>query len=137
VREAGVNEGKRLKEYARNKFQGTDVDKTWAGIKKFVSSKEAGYSTEEIKTLNSLLNQGGTHGELALNEIAHRYESAISYSKEPQLLQGSGGTFSSFEPIDKRKYQAEIRELVNKFGEDSNEVRALRERRLMSIKQGY
>lgn len=137
VKEAGQREGARLKQFAQERFGGADAESTWAGLQRFAQSPQAGLTQTDRKVFNELLAKGGTEAELVIDALASKYEKSTGYTKAPTLMEGTSANTSSFQPLNKADYQSQIGPAVGKYGEASQEVQALRQRRAISISRGY
>lgn len=136
VKEKGAVEGARLKEYAFSKLGGNDADSTWARLQQH-SQADVNMSQDDKKVMNELLGLGGLKAEMVIDNLISKYTSSSDFRKEPNLMQGDMPTAGGFNPLSKREYQAEIGPAVNKYGENSQEVQALRQRRSISMSRGY
>lgn len=137
VREAGEAEGKRLKDYAFSKFGGNNSEETWAGLQQFARSESVNLSADDRKSMNEMLSAGGIKAELVIDSLFTKYKASDQYVDRPALMQGDMGTQNSNALLSKKEYQAQIGPAVNKFGENSQEVQALRQRRKFSLMKGY
>jgi len=136
VREAGEKEGKRLKEYAFSKFGGADPEQTWAGLQQFAQA-DSSLSSDDRKAMNEMLSEGGIKAEMVIDSLFNKYQQSSGYTQKPELMQGDVGTQSGFQYMSKQEYQAQIGPAINKYGESSQEVQALRNRRAISMSRGY
>tara|TARA_R110002051_G_scaffold489_3_gene2236 strand:+ start:7834 stop:8712 length:879 start_codon:yes stop_codon:yes gene_type:complete len=136
---AGSAEATRLKNKAAEIFgyPADQADDTWAALQNFSKSTESGLSESDLAVLGEMLEKGGVQGDMAVNDLASRYERSQGFQKVPNLMSGDGQTQSGFEPLDKLNYQTAMREAQQKFGEGSREVDALRARRTASIQRGF
>ena len=135
VKEAGEKEGKRLKEYAFQKIGGEHPDQTWAALQQQVQ-QDAGFSKDERRTMNELLGAGGYKAELVIDSLIQRYAQGGG-TIAPQIMQGDMPSQTGFKPMSKREYQEQIGPAIVKYGESSQEVQALRNRRAISMSRGY
>ena len=138
-KEAGSVEATRLKNKAAEVFgsPAEQADATWAALQNFAKSPESGLSEADLTVLSDMLEKGGVQGDMAVNDLASRYEKSQGFQKVPNLMSGDGQTQSGFEPLDKLNYQTAMRTAQQQFGEGSREVAALRERRTASIQRGF
>ena len=133
---AGEAEGKRLKEYAFGKLGGQDADSTWAALQQHVKA-DSSLSQEDRKVMNELLGEGGLKAEMVIDTLVNRYSKSADYQRAPTLMQGDVPTQGGFQPMSKKDYQEQIGPAVVKYGESSQEVQALRNRRAISMSRGY
>lgn len=136
VKEAGRVEGARLKEYAFGKLGGDNADTTWARLQQHAQA-DTSMTTEHKSIMNELLGLGGLKAEMAIDTLISKYTNSSNFRKEPNLMAGDQSTQDGFNHLSKQGYQAEIGPAVNKYGENSQEVKALRHRRQISISRGY
>ena len=137
VKEAGELEGKRLKDYAFGKFGGANAEETWTGLQQFAKSESVNLSADDRKSMNEMLSAGGIKAELVIDSLFTKYKASGQYIERPTLMQGDGTNQSSNALMSKKEYQEKIGPAVNKFGESSQEVQALRQRRQFSLMKGY
>lgn len=137
VREAGAAEGKRLKDYAFQKFGGADPEETWAGLQQFAQSQSANISSEDRKAMNEMLSAGGIKAELVIDSLFSKYKESGNYIERPVLMQGDKTTQSNVSMVSRKEYQEQIGPAINKYGESSQEVQSLRQRRQFSLLRGY
>lgn len=137
VKVAGEAEGARLKEYALQLFGGSDPNAVWEGAKRFAMSPQSGLSPTDKTMMNEMLAAGGPKAEMVVRDLAYRYQRYEGYQNEGSLVQGDTGAAPLFQPVTRGAYQAEISELVKKYGESSREVQTLRQRRAQSIAKGF
>lgn len=137
VKEAGAAEGKRLKDYAFNKFGGNDPEETWTGLQQFAQGQTANLSTDDRKAMNEMLSAGGIKAELVIDSLYSKYKESDQYINRPKLMQGDETIRSNTNMVSKKEYQEQIGPAINKYGEASQEVQALRQRRSFSLAQGY
>ena len=137
AKQKGEQEGKRLKEYAFSKIGGENPESTWAGLQQFAQSPDSGLSSEDKKVMNKMLQEGGLQAEMVIDSLLSKYQKTSSYTNPPQLMQGDTIFQSGFQPMSKQEYQSEIGPAIAKYGESSQEVQALRNRRAISMSRGY
>jgi hypothetical protein len=138
-REEGAAEGKRQTE-AIAKALGADeatAGEAVNALKEFVLSAESGYSDADRQALDAMLAAGGPQADMAIRDALGRYQQSAGYTQVPTLLTGDGPTASGFQPLSKADYVDQIGQTVEKYGEGSREVEALRKRRTLSIQRGY
>lgn len=136
VKEAGAAEGKRLKEYAYEKFGGADPDNTWSEFQRYANSSDVGLSSTDKTSMNEMLSAGGLKAEMVIDTLFNKYKDSTGFVKQPSLMEGDKATQTGFQPMSKRDYQAEIGPAIVKFGESSQEVQSMRNRRAISISRG-
>ena len=138
-KEAGSAEATRLKNKAAEAFgyATEQAEETWEALQNFAKSPESGLSEADLKVLGDMLDKGGVQGDMAVNDLASRYEKSQGFQRVPNLMSGDGQTQSGFEPLTKATYQTAMREAQQTFGEGSREVDSLRERRTASIQRGF
>ena len=132
--DAKTASGARVKEQAFAMFGGENAEATWESMGTFVNS--GSFSDSERETLNELLSKEST-AVFALKEIQAKYAGSQTYTHEPTLLQGNTATATGFTPLSKQDYVSQVREAVQKYGQDSREVKALQQQRLTSIQRGF
>lgn len=137
VKEAGAVEGKRLKDYAFDKFGGANPEETWTGLQQFAQGQTANLSAEDRKSMNEMLSAGGIKAELVIDSLYSKYKSSDSYIERPTLMQGDKTIQSSMVLVSKKEYQDQIGPAIQKYGESSQEVQGLRQRRSFSLQKGY
>ena len=137
VKEAGAVEGKRLKDYAFQKFGGNDPQETWNGLQQFAQSQSANLSADDKKAMNEMLNAGGIKAELVIDSLFSKYKESDQYVERPALMQGDATNSSNMSLVTKKQYQEQIGPAVAKYGEQSQEVAALRQRRQFSLLRGH
>ena len=137
VKEAGAVEGKRLKDYAFNKFGGNNPEETWSGLQQFAQSQSSNLSSEDRSAMNEMLSAGGIKAELVIDSLYSKYKDSDQYIERPALMQGDQATQSNVSMLSKKDYQSQIGPAIAKFGESSQEVTALRQRRQFSLLRGY
>lgn len=136
MKKAGEVEGARLKDYAAKRFGSTDVEGTWVALQNFAHSPEANLSLDDRRTMNTMLEVGGLQAEMVINSLGDKYKQSTGYSNPPMLMQGDGPSGDGFQPMSKVDYQQQIGPAIVKYGEASQEVQALRNRRAISISRG-
>ena len=138
-RATGAAEGSRLKEYASEKFGGTkeQAEESWTVLAAFAKSEASGLDTADRTALNKMLQSGGKQGEWAINQLHDLYKKSSGFQSVPSLISGDGPTQSSFTPLSRQDYQAQIGPAIRKFGEGSREVAALRNNRSVSKQRNF
>jgi hypothetical protein len=134
---ASEAEGQRLKDYTYKKIGGDNPDTTWAGLQEFAQSPAANLSADDKKVLNRMLSNGGLEAEMVIDSLLSKYQQNGGYTNPPNLMQGDTNYNSGFQPMSKAEYQREIGPAVVKYGESSQEVQALRNRRAISMSRGH
>jgi len=138
LKENGKAKRQELLDYANETFKGEDPELTWKQMQEFVRSQEAGVSAEDLDAMNKMLKAGGLQGKLVVDRVAQLYYASQSTSAPGDLLEGdSYSGAANFKPISRMDYVAELRTAVQKYGEDSPQVRDLDRRREASIAKGY
>jgi hypothetical protein len=109
---------------------------TWKELSTWAKENVESVDRAEI---NKLLNQGGMAAKLAVQELITLFKGSTTYTQDAQLLSGDGlQDGGSAQPLDKRAYDSQMRELMNKghvYGE-SQEMANLDKRRLKAIARG-
>ena len=135
VAAAAIGEAKAA--VAKELGMGADqADAAWAHLQEFVSSPESGLSDADRDLLNDMITAGGAKASMALRDVTTRLRQSPGFTQVPTLLSGDGPTQSGFQTLTKEQYQRDIQETVKKFGYNSPEAEALRNRRSMSIQRG-
>lgn len=137
VKEAGAAEGKRLKDYAFKKFGGSNPEETWSGLQDFAKGQTANLSADDRIAMNEMLSAGGIKAELVIDSLYSKYKESDQYISRPALMQGDKTIQSNTQMLSKVEYQSQIGPAINKYGETSQEVASLRQRRSFSLAQGY
>ena len=113
------------------------AEEVWADITNFAKSAESGMTAEDIAAVNKMLASGGIVAEMAKNDLVNRFAKSKGFTQQPNLLPGEGGMNAGFEPLSKLDYVEQVRAAVNKYGENSSQVEALRNRRMLSKQRGF
>ena len=87
--------------------------------------------------MNEMLSAGGIKAELVIDSLFSKYKASGKYIERPALMQGDEVTQSTNAIMSKKEYQEQIGPAVAKYGESSQEVQALRQRRQFSLMKGY
>ena len=113
------------------------AEEVWVDITNFAKSAESGMTAEDIAAVNKMLASGGIVAEMAKNDLVNRFAKSKGFTQQPNLLPGEGGMNAGFEPLSKVDYVSQVREAINKYGERSPQVEALRNRRMLSKQRGF
>lgn len=136
AKETAKQERVRLMEYAKEVFKEEDAEATWKAVQEFARSEASGFSDAELTDMNKMLQAGGLQAEMVIDRIATVYERSTGYTQEADLLNGDAPVTSGFTPIGSREYAEQVRELIGKYGEESQQVKALRAQRQRSQQMG-
>jgi len=123
-------------EYANKKFNGKDVETTWAQMKEFAQSEESGLTTDDRKAMNKLLAKGGLQAQLVIDKIHSIYTNLDTTSTPADLLSGDVYSTGTFEVLTKSEYTAQMNKVVAEFGYDSPQAKELRNKREASRQRG-
>ena len=125
-------------DYANEKFNGTDSEKTWNEMKEYVRGEGSPFSEADLATMNTMLAAGGLQAELVIDKVHAAYNADPNQSVPGTLLEGdSAANGLTFEPISRADYTAAMGKAVREHGEDSPQVADLDRRRTQSMARGY
>lgn len=95
-------------------------------------------SKEERIGITELLQSGSTMvRDLGIEKLATAYQNADSYTQAADLVQGDNLATNAVQGLSKAAYQEEVSKLMDKgYSYESQEVKALRNRRNAAIKRG-
>ena len=127
---------KDIMEYAAKLFGSDDANLVWTQIQEFARSPESGFSDADLQAMNSMLAAGGLQAKLVIDKVQSVYNSAGSTTTPADLLMGDTYTTNSFDPISRQDYSIELDKAVRKYGEDSQQVNQLNNRRMQTMQFG-
>lgn len=135
VRAAKTAAGQAVREHAAKALgvEASAADSVWQTVGAFFNS--GAFTAEEQASINKMLTSEDT-GRFAVNEIVTRMKNDPGFVQPATLISGGAPTATGFEPVSKADYLEQIGPAIHKYGEDSREVRALRARRMTTVKRG-
>lgn len=136
IKAKGAAEGARLKEYAFGKLGGDSADATWSRLQEH-AQYDQDMTAQDKQIMNEMLSAGGLKAEMVIDNLINKYTDSSDYRKDPNLMQGDMPTGGGFNMLSRQAYQEQIGPAISQYGENSQEVQALRQRRTISMSRGY